>query len=132
MKFLFVGDVMLGRLVNEALKQEPPEYPWGDTLGIFRGIEIYKKHPIIYCAGNFIDDYAIDPVERNDQSFIFALKIEIGSIILYPTIIENFQAKLAQGEEAKQITDKMKRLCARMGTFAKWNSGKNQLEIKIS
>ena len=36
MRFLFVGDVMLGRLVNEALKRKPPNYPWGDTLPIFQ------------------------------------------------------------------------------------------------
>ena len=36
MKLLFVGDVMLGRLVNQALKARPPEYPWGNTLDVFR------------------------------------------------------------------------------------------------
>ncbi|HXG49726.1 MAG TPA: CapA family protein, partial [Methylomirabilota bacterium] len=35
-KLLFVGDVMLGRLVNDLLKHEPPEYPWGNTLPLFR------------------------------------------------------------------------------------------------
>lgn len=33
---LLVGDCMLGRLVNHALEREPLEYPWGDTLPIFR------------------------------------------------------------------------------------------------
>ena len=36
MKIAFVGDVMLGRLVNQALRLEPPEYPWGDTLSVLR------------------------------------------------------------------------------------------------
>src|SRR3990167_6854749 len=36
MKLLFVGDVMLGRLVNEKLRDAPAEYPWGDTLPILR------------------------------------------------------------------------------------------------
>jgi poly-gamma-glutamate synthesis protein (capsule biosynthesis protein) len=36
LKILFVGDVMLGRLVNEFLKREPTAYPWGDTLPIFK------------------------------------------------------------------------------------------------
>ena len=38
MKLLFVGDVMLGRLVNQALKARPPEYPWGNTLDVFRSV----------------------------------------------------------------------------------------------
>lgn len=35
MDILFVGYVMLGRLVNEDLKSKPPDHPWGDTLPIF-------------------------------------------------------------------------------------------------
>jgi len=40
MKLLFVGDVMLGRLVNQALKARPPEYPWGNTLDVFRSADV--------------------------------------------------------------------------------------------
>src|SRR5947209_2091141 len=35
LKLLFVGDVMLGRLVNRTLKHMLPEYPWGDTPSLF-------------------------------------------------------------------------------------------------
>lgn len=28
----FAGDIMIGRLVNDQLKNNPPEYPWGDLL----------------------------------------------------------------------------------------------------
>src|SRR5882762_11252716 len=34
MRLALVGDVMLGRLVNQILTGTPPEYPWGDTLPI--------------------------------------------------------------------------------------------------
>jgi hypothetical protein len=27
----------------------------------------------LYTCGDFVDDYAVDEIERNDQSFIFAL-----------------------------------------------------------
>ncbi|TMC93462.1 MAG: CapA family protein, partial [Chloroflexi bacterium] len=40
MKLLFVGDVMLGRLVNEVLKGKPPAYPWGDTLSLLRDTDV--------------------------------------------------------------------------------------------
>lgn len=40
MKLLFVGDVMLGRLVNQELKARPPEYPWGNTLDVFRSADV--------------------------------------------------------------------------------------------
>ena len=40
LKLLFVGDVMLGRLVNEVLKGKPPTYPWGDTLSLLRDTDV--------------------------------------------------------------------------------------------
>lgn len=39
LKLLLVGDVMLGRLVNERLLTQPPEYPWGDTLPLFHAAD---------------------------------------------------------------------------------------------
>lgn len=40
MRLLFVGDVMLGRVVNETLRHKPPEYPWGDTLPLFQRADL--------------------------------------------------------------------------------------------
>ena len=39
LKLMLVGDVMLGRGVNERLRDEPPEYPWGDTLPLLRNAD---------------------------------------------------------------------------------------------
>jgi poly-gamma-glutamate capsule biosynthesis protein CapA/YwtB (metallophosphatase superfamily) len=88
---------------------------FGHSGHIFRGIEVYKKRPILYCTGDFIDDYAVDPSERNDESFIFLL--ERGSkITLYPTIIDNFQAQLAEPPHSQAILYKMEALCQKLGT----------------
>jgi len=65
MKLLLDGDVMLGRLVNETLQTRPPAC---------RGFEIHPKGLILYSTGDFIEDYAVDEIERNDQSFIFLLE----------------------------------------------------------
>ena len=37
---LFVGDVMLGRGVNAVLRDEAADYPWGNTLSIFRSADL--------------------------------------------------------------------------------------------
>jgi len=226
MKFLFVGDVMLGRLVNDILRERPPVYPWGNTLSIFQGvdvricnlecvisdkgtpwlltpkvfhfgsdarnvetlkiagidavslannhaldygydamldmlkilddagihhagadvvfghschvfqgIEIYNDHLIIYSAGDFIDDYAVDEIERNDQSFIFTLETHNSKIFrlrLYPTVISDFQARLATQSEAKEIMDKMQQLCAEFKTPAKCDEKEGCIEILVS
>lgn len=31
---------------------------FGHSCHVFRGVEVYKNRPIIYSAGDFIDDYA--------------------------------------------------------------------------
>src|SRR5713101_7814851 len=36
MRLVFVGDVMLGRLVNDRLRCVDPAYPWGNTKALFR------------------------------------------------------------------------------------------------
>jgi poly-gamma-glutamate synthesis protein (capsule biosynthesis protein) len=40
MRLLFVGDVMLGRGVNDTLKRVPPNYPWGDTTPVFSSADL--------------------------------------------------------------------------------------------
>jgi poly-gamma-glutamate synthesis protein (capsule biosynthesis protein) len=40
MKILFVGDVMLGRLINSVLSNDKFTYVWGDTIDIIRNADI--------------------------------------------------------------------------------------------
>src|SRR5256884_6992083 len=69
---------------------------FGHSGHIVRGIEVYKDKPIMYCTGNFIDDYAVDEIERNDRSCIFIVETDgyaISRLLLYPTVIQDFQAR---------------------------------------
>jgi poly-gamma-glutamate capsule biosynthesis protein CapA/YwtB (metallophosphatase superfamily) len=107
---------------------------YGHSPHIFRGIEIYNQRPILYSTGNFIDDYAVDEVERNDQSFIFIIETkgkEVSGLKIYPTVIRNFQALKAKTPEAEEIMNKMVQLCSELGTQAVWKPKEDCLEIKI-
>jgi poly-gamma-glutamate synthesis protein (capsule biosynthesis protein) len=88
---------------------------FGHSGHVFRGIEIYRGKPIFYCAGDFIDDYMVDERERNDESFIFVVD-DMKRIDLYPTVITDFQARLAPPDRQKEILVKMKHLCEQLGT----------------
>lgn len=106
----------------------------GHSPHVFRGIEIYKKRPVLYSLGDFIDDYAVNDEERNDESFIFALHIRQNRFIeirLYPTIIEHFQALLAPVERQKDIVYKMQKLCGDFGTKTRWDEKNKYLTVKI-
>lgn len=107
---------------------------FGHSPHVFRGVEIYQDKPVFYSCGNFIDDYAVDDIERNDQSFIFNVEIKdnkLVSVTLCPTIISNFQARLATSQEASLFITKMQNLCEVLNTPVVWESNKNRLEIKI-
>jgi len=106
---------------------------FGHSAHVFRGVEIYRRRPIVYCAGDFIDDYAVDLVERNDESFVFVL--ETGrrgarGLRLYPATIESCQANLATGLAGRAIGEKMRRLCARFETSSKWEI-QGYLDVRI-
>ena len=101
---------------------------FGHSCHVFQGIEIYRGRPILYSTGDFIDDYAVDGVERNDESFIFLVEIsdiKPFQLRLYPTIISDFQARLAEKNEAK----KMENFCKELNTSAVWHEKESYLEI---
>ena len=93
---------------------------FGHSCHVFRGVEVHDGSPIVYAAGNFIDDYAVDEDERNDHSFVFVVEAERAGLVqvqLTPTVISECQALLAQGGEAVEILRTMQGLCARLGTY---------------
>jgi len=105
---------------------------FGHSSHVFRGIEFYKGRPIFYGAGDFVDDYAIDEIERNDQSFIYVIEMAGGiprGVRLYPTLIRGCHASLADGVYALAITDKMAELCAAFRTPIRWNQARRCMEI---
>jgi poly-gamma-glutamate capsule biosynthesis protein CapA/YwtB (metallophosphatase superfamily) len=107
---------------------------FGHSPHIFRGVEVYKKKLILYSAGDFIDDYAVDEVEKNDQSFVFIVEInskKITKLQLHPTVIRNMQARKAKEPELKDIILKMRELCDAFKTTTTWQADGNYLEITI-
>lgn len=109
------------RKAARALIEAGVDVVFGHSPHIFRGIEIYKGKPILYSCGDFIDDYAVDEIERNDWSAIFMLDYEnfqFKKITIVPTVIRNCQARLAEGGEKETIAWLMRRLCADLGTDA--------------
>jgi poly-gamma-glutamate capsule biosynthesis protein CapA/YwtB (metallophosphatase superfamily) len=117
-----------------ALIDQGADIVFGHSGHVVRGIEVYKGKPIIYCAGNFLDDYAVDPVERNDQSFLFLMEFREtmpSHLFLYPTVIDHLQAKRANDEESKIIREGMQKRCTQLGTETQWNDQEKRLEVDI-
>jgi poly-gamma-glutamate synthesis protein (capsule biosynthesis protein) len=92
---------------------------YGHSAHVCQGIEIHRGKPILYDTGDFIDDYAVDPVPRNDRSCLFKLMFDQGllwRIELIPVTLDVAQVALAHGEDFAAIASRMERLCAELGT----------------
>jgi poly-gamma-glutamate capsule biosynthesis protein CapA/YwtB (metallophosphatase superfamily) len=50
---------------------------FGHSAHHIQGIEVRAGKPIIYGAGGYIDDYALDKVYRNDLGFMYCLHVDV-------------------------------------------------------
>jgi poly-gamma-glutamate synthesis protein (capsule biosynthesis protein) len=118
-----------------ALVDHGADIVFGHSCHVVQGIELYRGQPILYGCGDFIDDYAVDLEERNDESFVFVIDFNVSEmrrLLLYPTYIHRFQARLAQRPQADAIASRMQHLSDGFGTQAIWDADKLRLEIDIS
>ena len=91
----------------------------GHSAHIFQGIEIYQNKPILYDTGDFLDDYMVDPIVRNDRSFFFIVKADetgIKELKLVPTLISNYQVNKAKNADYKWAIRRMQQLSSEFDT----------------
>ncbi len=91
---------------------------WGHSPHVVRGVEFVGRCVVMYSCGDFVDDYAVDEVERNDWSFVFLLhwRAEGAEVEVLPTVIRRFRAERAQGWERQALCQRMRELCEELGT----------------
>jgi len=92
---------------------------FGHSAHVFHGIELRGGYPIIYAAGDLVDDYRVDPAFRNDHQLLFELELAgsaLRRIILHPLFIENCQARPAAGMRFEYVAERMEEACAGLGT----------------
>lgn len=104
----------------------------GHSAHIFQGVEVYKGKLILYDTGDFVDDYYVDPLLRNDRSFLFLVECNkqgIQRLRLVPVLIGDFQVNQAKGEEAKEVMKRMQRLSKEMNTTFEVQNGELILQV---
>lgn len=92
---------------------------YGHSAHVFHGIEIYRGCPIIYAAGDLVDDYYVDPDFNNDHQLLFELELDaqaLRRIDLHPVFIGHCRTEPAGPEQAALIAGRITALCAEMGT----------------
>lgn len=92
---------------------------FGHSPHVFHGVELYRGCPILYAAGDLVDDYQVDPVLQNDHQLLFELEIDgdtLQRILLHPVVIADCQARPATGAQYDYIARRITALSEAMGT----------------
>lgn len=101
----------------------------GHSAHVLQGVEVYEGRPIVYDAGDFVDDY-VDYVDRqgvhNKRSALFELVVRDGDLdelFVEPTAIVDEAATLASPEIAEWVRDTVAERSAAFGTSVEHTDG---------
>jgi poly-gamma-glutamate synthesis protein (capsule biosynthesis protein) len=92
---------------------------FGHSAHVFQGVELYEGCPILYAAGDLVDDYAVDPDLRNDHQLLFELALgddALERIVMHPLFIRHCRVFKANSAQRAWIGERMRGLCAALGT----------------
>lgn len=87
----------------------------GHSAHVFQG----AQNSILYDLGDFIDDYATDPILRNDLGLLWLVDIESGRVFrseAIPLKLDYCHTRLARGDEWEWIADRLEVACVPLGT----------------
>jgi poly-gamma-glutamate capsule biosynthesis protein CapA/YwtB (metallophosphatase superfamily) len=103
----------------------------GHSAHVFHGIE----GPVLFDLGDFVDDYAVDPLLRNDLSLLWLLNIdETGpnSVEAVPLRLTYCHTELADGEDARWIRARFHQACQAFGTEVNEQDGRLVVQLPHS
>jgi poly-gamma-glutamate synthesis protein (capsule biosynthesis protein) len=103
------------RRAGEALVEAGATLVVGHSAHVFHGVE----DRIVWDLGDFLDDYAVDPVLRNDLGLLFLVTLDDGGprrLEAVPLKLEFCFTRLARTDEAAWVRARFRRACAEMGT----------------
>lgn len=94
---------------------------YGHSAHVFQGVELHEGCPILYAAGDLVDDYAVDPAFRNDHQMLFELELgedALERIVMHPLFIKRCRVYPANSAQQAWILKEMRTRCAALGTGA--------------
>ncbi|MNX85926.1 Capsule biosynthesis protein CapA [compost metagenome] len=86
----------------------------GHSAHLFQAVERHGGGLILYDAGDFLDDYAVDPILHNDWSFLFLLEVRgtsLHRLRMLPVRLRYARMDLAEGAEFEAIRERMESRC---------------------
>jgi poly-gamma-glutamate synthesis protein (capsule biosynthesis protein) len=111
------------RRAADSLREAGATLIAGHSAHVFHGV----APGILYDLGDFNDDYAVDPVLRNDLGLLFLVTLDRqGPLYLeaVPLKLEFCHTRLADGDDAAWIGHRFRLACALLGTEVSEQDGR--------
>jgi poly-gamma-glutamate synthesis protein (capsule biosynthesis protein) len=91
----------------------------GHGAHVVQGIEIWRGKPILYGCGDLLGDVAVDPVQRNDRTFLFRLAMDRGDLVrleAIPLVLRDGRLALPRAHDRQDALARLVDLSADLGT----------------
>jgi poly-gamma-glutamate synthesis protein (capsule biosynthesis protein) len=95
----------------------------GHSAHVFHGV----AGRVLFDLGDFLDDYAVDPVLRNDLGLLFLVTLDErgpSAIEAVPLALDYCHTRLAGGADAAWVRRRFRRACAELGSEAAEHDGR--------
>jgi poly-gamma-glutamate capsule biosynthesis protein CapA/YwtB (metallophosphatase superfamily) len=95
----------------------------GHSAHVFHGVQ----GRVIFDLGDFLDDYAVDPVLRNDLGLLFLVTLDErgpSRVEAIPIALDFCFTRLANQEEASWISSRFREACRALGTEVREVAGR--------
>jgi poly-gamma-glutamate capsule biosynthesis protein CapA/YwtB (metallophosphatase superfamily) len=95
----------------------------GHSAHVFHGV----AGRVLYDLGDFLDDYAVDPVLRNDIGLLFLVDLEPDGtrrLEAVPLSLDFCHTRLARGEDWEWARERFQAACTALGTEARVEDGR--------
>jgi len=103
----------------------------GHSAHVLHGIELSKGAPICYDLGDLLDDYAVDPVLRNDLG-ILALYRPGERLEFVPLKLEFARTTLATGDDHAWVVDRLTTVSRAFGTTLRQDEDRLTLDLRTA
>ena len=88
---------------------------------------------VMFDLGDFVDDYMVDPVLRNDLGLLFFVTLDHAGpsrVEALPLKLDYCHTNVARGEDAAWISRRFRQACAALGTDVGEEDGGQVLELR--
>ena len=124
------------RAFGRWLIEEGVDLVHGHSAHVFHGVEVTEEGGLVlYDAGDFVDDYAVDDDLRNDRGFLFVVEVDddgaIERLRLEPTEIYDFSVHAVDESDAGWWHETMRKRTERFGLGTEYERDGAALVVEL-